>query len=139
MRRAAWRPSIGSRPREGAGESPRQTGHSSSKTRDGAGRASGEEADREDAVEERIDQRPGPRTPRGVKGREDEWAERPHERSPRAHERSHKRTRPDERPDEWPGPHERIDERAWSHERPHQRPGPGERAHPRPLAHDLLA
>src|SRR2546422_6991177 len=138
----------GARPRQGARETPRQTGRSSSKTRGGARRPPGEEADREDAIEKRIDQRLGPRTSRGGKGRQDEWAERPHERSPRTHERSHKWTRPDERPDEWPGPHERIDERARSHERPHQRAGSDERAHERggpdhwahqrPRAHERL-
>src|SRR2546422_11741507 len=56
----------GARPREGAGETPRQTGRSSSQTRAAAGRPSGEEADRENAVEKRIDQWPGPRTSRGV-------------------------------------------------------------------------
>src|SRR5207247_121977 len=96
--------------------------------------------------EKRPDEWPPPRAPRGAKGREDERAEGPHERSPR----------PDERPDEWawpnqwsyerPGADERTDERArtygrahersGSDERPHQRLGPDQRSHERPRTHE---
>src|SRR5207245_10203302 len=113
----------GARRREEPCEARRQAGIPASEIARGAASHPAGNAHRGDAFEKGPDEWPPPRAPRGAKGREDERAAGPHERSARPDQRSDEWTWPDTRSHERLGANERADERTRTYERAHERAG----------------